>query len=382
MQYSYNSKMNIAIDASPISAKEGRGFRRHVLTLLQALACSAENHRFIILTDEPEFPQFLPDNDDRFCCEPVRRRLPFCYRRGTGWLGKFFLRRVDLVHFPCANIWTSPRGKAIVTLHDITPLHFPEKFFRTNLERASYEKTLKRIARNATKIITVSRHSQQDIIRYLDVPEEKVPVIYNFPDPRFLEPISSRLSEHLRIKVGDSYFLFVGGLDFRKNIPLLLEAFELYCEQGGVSSLVLAGRQNKNQPILYPPLAPLIEAHPFRSQIIWLTDVSDDELPLLYHNSTALVFPSSAEGFGYPLVEAMASGTAVITVDTSCLKEISGDAAFISELSPEGLASAMVKIETDSALRENLIELGLKRHALFNAQTFSSQLISTYKEIC
>ncbi len=381
MQSSYNTEMNIAIDASPISAKAGRGFRRHVLTLLQALSYSAERHHFTILTDEPEFRQLLPDNDDRFRCEPVRRRLPFCYRRGTGWLGKFYLRGVDLVHFPCANIWTSPRGKAVVTLHDVTPLHFPEKFFRTNSERNSYEKTLKCIARNAAKIITVSRHSQRDIIRCLDVPEEKVAVIYNFPDPRFLKPASSQLPEHLRIKAGDSYFLFVGGLDFRKNIPLLLDAFELYCHQGGAASLVLAGRQNTNQPVLYPPLAPLIETHDFHTRIIWLTDVSDDELPLLYHNSTALVYPSIAEGFGYPLVEAMASGTAVITVDTSCLKEICGDAAFIAELSREGLASAMEKIETDSALRENLIELGRKRHAPFNAQTFSSQLISTYKEI-
>ena len=219
--------LHIVIDASPISIDRGRGYRRHVLGLIKALAENKQAFRYFILSSDCQIKNILPKNDSRFQWEHPRRRIPMFYRRGVGILGRLFLKDIDFAHFPCGDIWSSPRGKAIVTIHDLAPLHFPKYFFTNLKEETAYRQKLARIARYASMILTVSDYSREDVLRHLNVSDQKVRTVYNYLDPVFIKQKETMNRQHIQVASSEApYFLFVGALDFRKNIPLLLEAFK------------------------------------------------------------------------------------------------------------------------------------------------------------
>jgi len=371
--------MRIAIDISPVSLREGRGFRRHVLGLLRSLAENSTPHQYLVLSSDRQPLEYPIPEGTRFRHEGPRKYLPMLHRRGTGLLGRLYLREVDLVHFPCGDIWYSPRGKALVTLHDLAPVRFPERFFKTRKEERGYQIHLEMIARHATLIIAVSHHTRKDILKYLQVPPERVRTIHNAIDPIFIEetkPLSEKELERIGIKM--PYFLFVGALDFRKNIPLLLEAFSLYRQRGGGANLVLVGKQAADQPNYYPPLQPLLDKAREKDHIFWLSNITDGVLPRIYARARGFVFPSQFEGFGYPLIEAMACGTPVIATRLTSVPEIAGDAALLIEPIAEEIAQAMTRLDQDDSLRAQLTARGRERMGYFLPRRLAEEMAKVY----
>ena len=376
--------LHIVIDASPISFGRGRGFRRHILSLLGALRGDKSPNRYTFLSRDKSIDRFFPRNDPRFRMEHPRRRIPMLHRTfaWTRWLGKICLSDVDVVHFPCSDIWYgSPRRRTVVTVHDFAPLQFPERFFKNAKEEKSYRFLLDRIAANATLLIAVSHHTRSEALRYLQIEPQRVRTIYNGIDSSFLNHTGFSTDEEIkRLGLTKSFFLFVGALDFRKNIPLLIQAFSEYRTKGGASDLVLVGQQDSRDPNYFPPLEPLLEKSKDRKHIHWLHQIPDSLLPAIYSRAIALVFPSLYEGFGYPVVEAMACGTAVITSKTTCLPEIAGEAARFSDLTAEDLARAMAEVEEDKGLRQQLIAKGRERLQAFYPDRFAKELLAVYRD--
>jgi len=237
-------------------------------------------------------------------------------------------------------------SEQVLTIHDASVFDHPE-WFRPAFA-AWTRLSWKILAKRAKTIITVSEFSKQRLKHHLGLPDEKIHVVYNGVGEPF-EPQSAKCVEELKEKLGiwKPYFLFVGTLEPRKNLKTLLEAWSM----AGLNNyqLFVSGVEGK-----------VFTSEDSRAKSV--TCVEDDDLPALYSGASAFIFPSTYEGFGLPVLEAMACGAPVITSNTTALAEVFGDAAMlISPEKPEEIAHAMQVIIEDKSLARNLHEEGLRK---------------------
>lgn len=369
----------IAIDTSPISLRQGRGYRRHVITLLKALSLIAKEHEFFILKNHHASDDKIDlCLGDRFYDKTNRSYIPMLHRKYLGCIGKIFLKGIALVHFPCGDIWYSPRGKAVTTIHDLAPLHFPEKFFSSSQSEKVYWRHLQFIKKYAASVITVSQYSQKDISEKLGIPADRIHVVYNALDTAFHGAPKISLPREL----SSPYFLFVGNFDFRKNIPLLLDAYRLYLENGGKSNLVLVGKQDSQAPVFYPPFEEKLQSinKQFGQKVFLFQNTTDDLLHSIYAQANALIFPSSFEGFGLPAIEAMSLGIPVISSRSASLPEICLEGALYTDLTAEGISEKMVLIETNAELKLKLIHYGKSRASAFSLTRMGQDTLEVYRK--
>ena len=243
-----------------------------------------------------------------------------------------------------AGPWSVTRQ--VITIHDASVFDHPE-WFRPAFA-AWTRLSWKILAKRVKAIITVSEFSKQRLKHHLEIPDEKIHVIYNGVGNPF-EPQSVKCVERVKEKLGirKPYFLFVGTIEPRKNLKRLIKAWE----QANISShdLFLAGTEGT-------------VFSTSEKQITHSSHIPNEDLPSLYAGATAFVFPSLYEGFGLPVLEAMACGTPVITSNTTALTEVFSDAALIvSPGKPVEIARAMQTIIEDTSLARNLRERGLRK---------------------
>lgn len=286
---------------------------------------------------------------------------------------------MDIVHDPYelgAFTFGGPSRK-IITLHDLTPLLFPDLFKRSDV--MLHRLLLKKTAGNVDKIITVSCHTKKDIIEQLDVREDKIKVIYNGKDDRF------QLLNHHEIcaikekyQLPDHFILSVGGLHPIKNIPRLLKAYHQSLNDGLKHKLVIVGMEMDKASEIFKILTVLgLENH-----VIFTGKVPDEDLAGLYNAADLFIYPCLYAGFGLPPLEAMACGTPVITSNNSSLPEVVGDAGLlINPYNIKEISNAISSLIDDDDLRENLIKKGLKRSKLFNWSNSAYETLETYKEV-
>lgn len=232
-----------------------------------------------------------------------------------------------------------------VTIHDASVFDHPEWF--TPTFAAWTRLSWKILARRARAIITVSEFSRQRLKHHLSLPDEKIHVIHNGVGEPF-EPQSAGRVKAVKEKYGirKPYFLFVGTMEPRKNLRVLLQAWEQLNLK--THELFLAGAEGK--------------VFSLAGQAESLTHILDEDLPALYSGTTAFVFPSLYEGFGLPVLEAMACGAPAITSNTTAFPEIFGDAALlIDPAKPEDITRAMQEIIENDLLANTLRERGLKK---------------------
>jgi glycosyltransferase involved in cell wall biosynthesis len=259
----------------------------------------------------------------------------------------------------------------VLTLHDCAFVDHPECF--TRFFAAWYQWLLPRLARRVAHVLTVSEFSRQRIIERLRVAPERVTAIANGVDARF-QPQSSAAVAAMRERLGlpERYVLSVGSLEPRKNLPRLLAAWQQVATSHDDVSLVLVGGSNSNTfraaGLAAPP-----------PRVLHAGYVAHDDLPLLYSGSTLFVYPSLYEGFGLPVLEAMACGAPVICSRTTALPEVAGDAArFVDPLDIEALAASLHELLSDPPGCAALAALGPARARLFTweaaAQATAHQL--------
>lgn len=267
----------------------------------------------------------------------------------------------DLVHITTPyGSFRRTRFKKVITICDVTPLLFPETHGRMNVWHHRY--VLPAILRQADHIITISEASKRDIVRLYRVPEEKVTVTLLAAGRRFAQLPSSQSKS----MTDRPYILNVGTLEPRKNLPLLLRSFAAARRKGMPHRLVITGASGWGES----PLARLVEELGLHGDVSFTGFVSDDDLPDLYAGADFFVYPSLYEGFGLPVLEAMASGTPVITSNVSSLPEVAGEAALlIDPCSQEEICASMLRLAGDGTMRSRLSELGR-----IQADRFSWQL--------
>jgi len=296
---------------------------------------------------------------------------------------KLYRMKADVLH---ATSFFAPLVSpcpVIVTVHDTlylsNPTHYRDRFFLlyANL-------FIKAAVRRCTLINTGSETSRRDIVSFFRVPETKVRVIYYGVNSRFHPTRDAAKVDRVRSKysLAFPFFLFVGALEPRKNLSRLLEAFGqfLRAAQGERRfQLVLAGPGGSSSTELHQKACQLgISQH-----VQMLGYVPDDDIPVLYSAASVFVFPSLGEGFGLPIVEAMACGTPVVSSKVSCIPEIAGDAAvLVDPRDVEALADAMYRVAYDEGLRRELVAKGLERARLFTWQRTARETEHLYELVC
>jgi glycosyltransferase involved in cell wall biosynthesis len=270
--------------------------------------------------------------------------------------------------------------RAVVTIHDCIHLMFPQ--YLPNRFAYGYARaTLWAAARRAERILTVSETSKADILRYCDVPAERVIVVYNAIDDRFAAPPDmdavARVRE--RYQLNGPFALYVGNIKPHKNLERLIDAFDLV-RRGGYErlELLIIGDQISK----YPRLRRAVDKHKLHKHVRFLGFVADDTLAALYRLATVFVFPSLYEGFGLPPLEAMASGTPVVTSNRSSLPEVVGDAAvLVDPYSAASIAEGIQRVLSDADLRRTLSERGLARAREFSWESSIRRVHEVYMDV-
>jgi glycosyltransferase involved in cell wall biosynthesis len=292
------------------------------------------------------------------------------------------LRRegVDLFHAPHYVLPVLTPCRSVVTIHDCIHLRFPQ-YLPNRLGYAYARSSLWVATHRSSRIMTVSETSKRDILRYYHVPEQKIDVIYNAIDERFGHPPASEDVELVRerYQLNDPFVLYAGNIKPHKNIERLIEAFHSLKQHGfeHVKLLIIGDEISK-----YATLRRAVHRYKLHKHVRFFGFVSDETLACLYRLAAVFVFPSLYEGFGLPPLEAMASGTPVITSNVSSLPEVVGDAALlIDPYEPEAIADAIRRVLTDEALRADLKAKGLVRASQFSWERSIRRVREIYDEV-
>jgi glycosyltransferase involved in cell wall biosynthesis len=287
---------------------------------------------------------------------------------------------VTLFHAPHYVLPPLVRCRSVVTIHDCIHLMFPQ--YLPNRFALAYARTsIALAARRATRVLTVSESSKRDILRFVDTQPEKIDVIYNSFDERFgVEPGEEdmvRVRE--RYQLHDEFVLYAGNVKPHKNLERLIEAFDLVRKQGlDHLKLVLIGDDISK----YTALRRAVHRHQLHKYVRFLGYMPEETLAVMYRLAGVFVFPSLYEGFGLPPLEAMASGTPVVTSNVSSLPEVAGDAALLVDpYNPQAIADGITRVLSDATLRDELRRKGLARARQFSWEQSVRRVHDIYREV-
>ncbi len=331
---------------------------------LKRITRNHPEHRFIFLFDRPYDKSFITEGN----VTPVVVSPPT--RHPLLWIFWFEFRIPAILKKYHADLFLSPDGylslrtsvPQLPVIHDLNFVHRPKDLPR--LTSAYYNFYFPRFARKASRIATVSEWSKKDISGSFGINPDKIDVVYNGCDRSFT-PQNDPENVTVREKYtgGHPYFLFVGALHPRKNIEGLLEAFDEFKTRSAspVKLVIAGGKMFKTGRITEK-----YQSMKYRNEVIFTGRVSDDELRKIYGAALALTFVPFFEGFGIPVVEAMGAGIPVICSYTTSLTEVGGDAVlFVDPAQPGHIASAMIKIAANEALRKSMVEKGFRHKEKF-----------------
>ncbi len=267
----------------------------------------------------------------------------------------------------------APWGRTLVsTVHDLAFAVLPDTVAPETL--AELARHLPHALFHSDKIIAVSEATRQDVIAHLGVSSRRIHVIHEGLDPHFTaDPDRGMRPDELP----DRYVLFVSTIEPRKNVAAVVRAFNLLADWGYDGGLVLVGRWGWHTG----EIRAAISASPVHDRIVHLDYVARNALPALYRDADALLFPSLMEGFGLPILEAMACGTPVVTSGHSAMPEVAGPAGiYVDPARPQSIASAVEALLQDEQHRRRLAELGRSRATRFDWKTAAAATVQVLRQ--
>jgi glycosyltransferase involved in cell wall biosynthesis len=373
--------MRIGIEGKVLTRQIG-GIGRCAINLLDALVAIASTERsdleFVIFTAPQTDPDVLHGSSARACHR--FRHIRSSFLRSSLLLSAGIIsEHIDVFHgldesgIPLFR----KTGKYVITIHDLIPLILPWAFPRKRwlVSMAA----LSRVSKQADIILVPSEASKADVMRYLHVEVGRVRVIPWGCEARFKPSGKPARAAEVKERYGlpERYILFLGTLEPRKDVLTLLQAFAiLRTEQSDAElRLVIAGDKGWG----YREFFTTREALRLGDHVIFTGFVDEEDLPDLYRGALLFIYPSLYEGFGLPILEAMACGTPVITSTTSSMPEVAGDAAVLVEpKKPESLAAAMTSVLGDEERMAELRRRGLERAKGFSWEAVARRTLDVY----
>jgi glycosyltransferase involved in cell wall biosynthesis len=361
--------MRIAIDAR-LWTEPRSGIGRYTRALTEQLLRLAPEEQWILYVDRTPGPS-LPGAEVR--CLPWPQRLLWSL-----WHAPRDLRRrpVDLFHgvtgfeLPGRGPWT-----LVTTVHDLVPFRLPALVPARH--RWAVRCLLGGALRRAQRVIAVSETTRGEVLTRYRLPPDRVVVVPEAAAPHFRPPTPSTLvAARARYRLTRPYVLFVGFLEPKKNLGALLESVATLRRRGawGDTELIVVGAPGWGPD-------PVVRAHALGLEgvVRFVGAVADAELPALYAGALAFAFPSLWEGFGLPVLEAMAAGAPVVASNRGALPEVTAGAALLTDPAPQPLADALEQILSDPPLRERLRVAGLARAGQFSWERTAHETLKVYR---
>lgn len=371
--------MKIGIDIRPLMSPIRAGVGEYTHELLSAI---------FKLDKENQYWLFYNSHNDVFAHIPLWSGSNIHYV-ATKWPNKLFNISIKLFGWPKLDKLISRNGKLdyffspnfnftaltketknILTVHDLSFKFFPH-FFSLKQRLWHWAINPKKQCEQSSFIVTPSENTRRDIINYYKISPEKIKVAGGGLSEIFNKPTFDKQKIKQKYNLPNKFILCLGSVEQRKNIIGLIEAFEKFSETSPDYSLVIAGSGHgwKNKKIYARALT-----SPLRNKIEFVGYVDAADKPSLYALSDLFVYPSFYEGFGFPVLEAMACSVPVITSDRSSLPEITENAAYlINPNHPAEIAAAMTKLISDAKLREHFIKKGLEQVKKFNWENVAKE---------
>lgn len=287
--------------------------------------------------------------------------------------------RTDVLHGPRGVLPLAYGRKAVVTIHDLAFLLFPN-YIKFNPIRY-WPLFVRRSALKANHVIAVSENTKQDIIRLFGIPAHKITVTHEACSDAFKPITDQNELKKTRVKYNlpDRFIVFVGTIEPRKNLNTLLKALYIIKNmRHSTIKVVFAGKKGW----LYSDFFELIKKLHLEDNIVFTGYVEEKDLPCIYSLADVFVYPSRYEGFGLPLVEAMSCGVPVIASDSSSIPEVLGDAGILfPHDSPKHLCRSLLEILENEDLQKALVSRGLKRAQEFSWQKTAIKTLDVYETI-
>jgi glycosyltransferase involved in cell wall biosynthesis len=313
---------------------------------------------------------------------PGCRLLPGLLTLGHGLLPYLAQKhRLDIIHDPVAMtpmLFGAARARIISTVHDIIPISYPGSSSR--LDEWVYRYWLPFKLPQVDAVITVSEYSRGDIAKHLRVKPERVRVIYYGVREHFRPIPADEADAYLlkRYQIDYPYVLYVGNLTKRKNIELALRGFAGVAQRYPDLRFVLAGPSVFKQT----PVGAIAASLGIADRVVVTGAAGDADLPPLYSRARTFLFPSLYEGFGLPVIEAMACGAPVIASTAASLPEVAADAGILVDPHSDAeMTAALERVLSDESLRADLREKGFRRAAMFTWTQTARQTIDLYRDV-
>lgn len=265
--------------------------------------------------------------------------------------------------------------KVVVTIHDLIFKRFPELYKST--DRKIYDRKFKYAAETADTVIAVSKQTADDIQEFYKINSEKIKVVYQCCNPAFYIYIDDNAKNEIKKKFNlpNEFLLYIGTIEERKNLLGIVKAI---CNNKIEIPLVVVGKKTS----YFDKVNEFIISNKAEKQIFFIENLLNIELPAFYQMAKAFIYPSIFEGFGIPILEALASGTPVITSEGSCFGEAAGaNSVFVKPNSIESIAEGIIKVLSNKELRVNMIIEGRKHALKFTEDKVAQNLMNVYEKI-
>lgn len=372
--------MKIAIHAADLDHDRIDGTRVYIKNVLAHLGRLAPEDYFLVVHKNSFNKELAPPELGNYRVKALGK-FPAWTHTKFAW--EIFRQSPDVLWVPLHNLPWLRRKKlrTVVTIHDLAFKFFPDYFTRKDLFKLNL--LADHAVREADKIIAISEATKRDILKlYPGVKEGKISVVHHgFDAGLFQRDISKEEQQEVlaRYKIRDTrYILYVGAIQPRKNLAVLIEAFEKIKKEHPEMKLVIAGARAWH----WEETAKRIASSPFAEDIVETGKIPFAHQPALYRNAAAFVFPSLYEGFGIPVLEAFASSVPVILADNSSLPEVGGEAALYFEAGDsDALAAQLERILEDGELRSRMVEKGRERLKEFSWEKCARETLAIIRKM-